>query len=159
MARANYVPKKTWNTLLSTSSTSTSFTGPAATGTAPSTNLFTPLNGQTLEFMPVGTGADDSTFDFRLISWAQTSDGLWVPRVILGATATLSSSVGVTAFFISDSYRFADTVVAGSGTIVQPTGIANTPQSAFIDVTGAELLQATFDLTGATAANLLWRSF
>ena len=161
MADARYTPKKGWTKLATANDASTSFTAPAATATQPTTNAFSGIQGTTVEISPFGTGADNTTFDMRLVGWSSTASGLWVARIICNLSCTNSAYVGVAAHTVINTERFVDTITVNSGgaNVVIPTGLADTPLTAVINVSGFEVVTAEYDMTGATNANLLWKSY
>jgi hypothetical protein len=122
-----------------------------------------------LVLCPFGTGDDDSTFAFKVVGWSQVVTGkgagtpvIWKPTTIFRATATLSTSVGVSGATQTNLERDADTIVAGSPvistslyTIYSPAD--NTPGFVVLSVLDFELIGVYFDLTGATGANMNYR--
>ena len=111
--------------------------------------------------VPFGAGADDSTFDIKVVGWRECA-GLWVPCTLFEATATLSAAVGVAGTGVLAAERFADTVsdpVAGKGTkgadclILTPAD--DTPAQVILDARGSQFIQILFDLGTATGANAL----
>ena len=178
MGRGTLICAKTdgqpWLRGLQTNSTSTAFPSLVNTLTRPATvqgDYFTVACGQysDLALCPFGEGADDSTFDFRIVGWSQVVNGMgnstpvvWKPTTIFRGTATLSTSVGVADATQTDVERDADTITAGSPvitpslyTIYSPAD--NTPAMLIINVLDFELMAVYFDRTGATAANLNYR--
>lgn len=109
---------------------------------------------------PYGAGADNTTFDMRVISWRQTTLLLWVPTIICQVSCTLSAAVGVAATDVLDTDRFADTITLGIGNAgidCQVFSPANdTAGHVILDAKGASLVEITFDMTGATSGNALY---
>ncbi len=128
-------------------------------------------NNMMIEFF--GAGADDTTFDARLVGWsplqtdraAVVSDEtqIWIPTVLFQVNVTLSTQVGVAARAVIETDRFADTIVLVTGTANAGVGIDirspanNTIASLMVDLRGFMKAELIFDLTGATNANALYR--
>lgn len=150
-----------WNKLLSANSTTATFTAPAATVTNPpvSSGAISPIDGETLELMPFGAGADTNTFDLYVIGWSKINT-LWVPKILAQLACTLTVSVGVSGASVVDTDRFCDSIVATKGTVVIPTSVADTPLSAIIDITGWQYLSILTNRgSSATNANTLWKIY
>ncbi len=115
-----------------------------------------------LKVIPYGVGLDDQTFDFRVIAWNEVS-GLYIPTTLTQASATLSTAVGVAGAVVTNSERFADTIVASLGNagvdvnVISPAN--NTPAHLVIDLKGCELVEIIFDMTSATSGNALVKGF
>lgn len=148
-----------------TSSTDASFPSKAPTGTVPSGDgvVSDPLAGNAapewLQVVPFGDGADNSTFDLRVIGWKPTPLGLWVPTILAQAACALSAAVGVNSYEVTASQRFADTI---SLTLVQAnvdskvsSPVNDTPGSFQVQTRGSVLVEVIFDLGTATGANAL----
>ncbi len=152
---------------LASSDTSTSFTAKAATTTQPTTNIITPPPIGTgvpnlLQLIFFGTGSDNDTFDYRVYGYSK-GDTLWIPSLLVGGSATLSTSVGVASALVTNSYRFADTLDIDFGNsnvsaeVVSPGSGSEEIASLVLDMRGHKLIQLAFDRTGATACNALYR--
>lgn len=121
-----------------------------------------------LSLVPFGVGANNTTFDVRVIGWrkygntADVGGTLWMPRTLLQFSVTLSAAVGVAGTEVDETQRFADTLsdpVTGMGTIgvnCQPTSPANDTEGHYLfDRQGHPVLEILFDMTGATSGNCL----
>jgi Ca2+-binding RTX toxin-like protein len=114
-------------------------------------------------------GADDTTYDVRINFWERVGDdpetAVWFAYASATLSATASTYVGLAGKDVLNTERFADTLTltANSGnddvtiSIVSPAN--NTPAYIDIDFGGAELMEVTFDMTGATSANGLYRLY
>lgn len=128
-----------------------------------------------VQILPIGVGADDSTFSLRAILWkrmhteVQWPSGIWVPQLLCGLDCTLGTTVGP-GQNLPATYRFADTItltagtgepvltadVTNSGTVVRYSPTNNLIAWARVDdLNGGELLELTFNLGTATGANAL----
>lgn len=144
--------------LYATNATSTSFASKIITGTPPAGDGVIATGGETLEILPFGAGADDDTFELKVIGWRR-ADVLWVPRNICHLAVTLSTAVGLAGKYVVETDRFADaiTVTTGSANVVVPTVTANSPCMAIINIEGDEKIEIVFDRTGATTScNVLY---
>lgn len=115
---------------------------------------------QWVHLVPFGTGADNDTFDFRLIGW-KAIDGLWIPVPIFAGTATFGTSVGVSGAAVVNTERFADTITASLGSAnvdyILASPANNTIAHVKIATQGFGKLELSVDLTGtSTGANALW---
>ena len=114
---------------------------------------------QWIQVIPFGDGADNSTFDLRVIGWKVSDLGLWVPTVLAQAACTLSSAVGVNTYEVTASQRFADTITLTQvltnvdSKLSSPTG--NLVASFQVETRGSTLIEVTFNLGTATGANAL----
>jgi hypothetical protein len=148
-----------------TSSTDATFPSRVPTGTAPSGAgvVEDPIAGNAspewLQVVPFGDGADNATFDLRVIGWKPTDLGLWVPTILAQAACSLSAAVGANGFEVTASQRFADTI---SLTLVQAnvdskvsSPVNDTPGSFQVQTRGSVLIEVIFDLGTATGANAL----
>jgi len=148
-----------------TSSTDANFPSKAPTATAPSGDgvVSDPLAGNAapewLQVIPFGDGADNATFDLRVIGWKPTPLGLWVPTILAQAACTLSASVGANSYEVTASQRFADTI---SLTLVQAnvdskvsSPVNDTPGSFQVQTRGSVLVEVIFDMGTATGGNAL----
>jgi hypothetical protein len=160
-----------WAKAYSANATDTSFTSLIPTTTKPSgsgviqwRNIGDDTAPNAILFEPYGTGADNSTFDFRLIGWsAAPAPGLttlWRPTRLFAATATLSAMVGIAGAALIETERSVDTiasVVSWLSAVEYSSPTGDLQASVLIDGLGFELLQFSVDLTGATGANFLYR--
>ncbi len=160
---------------LTTAATDATFPATIPTATEPTGDSIVDLSGQKyrkIRVMPFGAGADNDTHVIRVIGWNQvgsTSDStlIWVPSLLASYTSTLSTLVGVSGKVVTDSERFADTlvIVANMGTDAQGTVKVSpadnlTPAYFICELNGAQKVQVTFDLTGtSTSANALYELF
>ena len=171
---------------LATDATDTSFASKVPTLTEPSGNGVIDLvrSGvlvprQVLAF-PYATGDDDATFDLRLVGWKSLRSGntvLWIPAVLVQATATLGTSTGVAGAPVAATERFPDTLAlhatvtaqgkttdtdsggaASSGTVVFHSPVNNLIAYMRVPLEGFQKLEFTFDSTHAsvTAMNCLY---
>lgn len=114
---------------------------------------------QWIQVIPFGDGADNSTFDLRVIGWKVSDLGLWVPTVLAQAACTLSSAVGVDTYEVTSSQRFADTISLTQvradvdSKLSSPTG--NLVASFQVETRGCAFIEVTFNLGTATGANAL----
>lgn len=116
-----------------------------------------------------GTGADNSTFDYKIWLISTTTEFLAIPtdfiRELYGSgTATLGTALGLATAFSTD--RIADTLTwtasaactaleaaFGLGSSDKYSPASNGIASLFIPNLPGSGIQIEFDLTGATAAN------
>lgn len=114
---------------------------------------------QWIQVIPFGDGADDSTFDLRVIGWKVSDLGLWVPTILAQAACTLSTAVGVDTYEATSSQRFADTISLTQvradvdSKLSSPTG--NLVASFQVETRGCAFIEVTFNLGTATGANAL----
>ncbi|NBT57466.1 hypothetical protein EBT16_01665 [bacterium] len=114
---------------------------------------------QWIQVIPFGDGADDSTFDLRVIGWKVSDLGLWVPTILAQAACTLSTAVGVDTYEVTSSQRFADTISLTQvradvdSKLSSPTG--NLVGSFQVETRGSAFIEVTFNLGTATGANAL----
>lgn len=114
---------------------------------------------QYIQVIPFGDGADDSTFDLRVIGWKVSDLGLWVPTILAQAACTLSTAVGVDTYEVTSSQRFADTISLTQvradvdSKLSSPTG--NLVGSFQVETRGSAFIEVTFNLGTATGANAL----
>jgi hypothetical protein len=114
---------------------------------------------QWIQVIPFGDGADNSTFDLRVIGWKVSDLGLWVPTVLAQAACTLSAAVGVAGTEVVAAQRFADTITLTQvltnvdSKLSSPTG--NLAASFQVETRGCALIEVTFNLGTATGANAL----
>jgi len=112
-----------------------------------------------VQVIPFGDGADNATFDLRVIGWKVSDLGLWVPTVLAQAACTLSAAVGVDATEVVAAQRFADTITLTQvqanvdSKLSSPT--SDLVGSFQVETRGAALIEITFDLGSATGANAL----
>lgn len=114
---------------------------------------------QYAQVIPFGDGADDSTFDLRVIGWKVSDLDLWVPTILAQAACTLSAAVGVDTYEATSSQRFADTISLTQvradvdSKLSSPTG--NLIASFQVETRGCAFIEVTFNLGTATGANAL----
>jgi hypothetical protein len=170
---------------LATSSTSTSFASKIPTITEPTGAGVHDLghSGCLSELMRVmfyGEGADDTTFDVRIIGWDKTIDvsgkPLWVPQILCTLSCTLSTVVGIAGSYLTADERIADTLVvhatvapqatytdlvsaaaATRGTVEIFSPANNLVAWANVKLHGCRKVEFSFDMTGATNGNVLFR--
>ena len=174
----NYSPIKR---ALTTSSTATSFATLISTVTEPTGDgiwsfLKVPW-GIHLSFF--GAGADDTTFDARIVGWDSIGTDpqltLWVPRIIASFSCTLSTQIGIASAKLINTDRFADTLTmnttapqakftdtdsvgaATRGTIPIFSPANNVIAWAVVPLFGFNKIQFDFDMTGATNGNAVFR--
>lgn len=140
--------------------TATSFSATVATATEPQNDgVVENTNGaETLDAIFFGAGADNTTFDARIIGWRVTgaSRPLWIPTVIVEVSATLCAAVGVAGYEMVNTDRFVDTLTINKGIGVASTVLADASGSVLtIDISGYSKIEVTGDLTGATNLNAL----
>lgn len=146
-----------WTRGLVTSSTATSFAAKIATATEPTGDgVHVMKAGDNLEVLPFGAGADNNTFGLRVVGWRSVGTTLWVPEVLAEFTCTLSASVGVAGQPVTDTDRFADTMVVVTGITAVRTGPVDTPLSGSLSVSGYEKLEFIYDMVTATNGNCLF---
>ena len=116
-----------------------------------------------------GIGADNTTFSARVNLWERVGDdpesAVWFAYASAALEVILSTYVGLAGKEILNTERFADTIAltALSGnddvtvSIVSPAN--DTPGYVDIDFGGAELMEVSFDMTGATSGNGLYRLY
>jgi hypothetical protein len=112
-----------------------------------------------IQIIPFGDGADNATFDLRVIGWKPTTLGLWVPTILAQAACTLSAAVGENGYEVTASQRFADTITLTQvqanvdSKVSSPTG--DLVASFQVQTRGATLIEVIFDTGTATGANAL----
>jgi hypothetical protein len=112
-----------------------------------------------IQVIPFGDGADNSTFDLRVIGWKVSDLGLWVPTILAQAACTLSTAVGVNTYEVTGSQRFADTITLTQvqanvdSKVSSPTN--NSVASFQVQTRGSTFIEITFNLGTATGANAL----
>jgi len=165
-----------WARVLTTDSTATSFASKVATRTEPSGDgVISLVKGNdkhgkegydTIELMPFGGGADDETFDLRVIGWrkvnaAAAQNALWVPTTLCEASVVLCSATGVDGTAVENEDFFADAITVGKGIGVVPSVTANVMGAVLIvSVEGYEKCEVTFDRTGSSdTANALYVTY
>ena len=147
-----------------TSSTDATFPAKAPTATQPSGAgvVGDPIvqgSPEWIQVVPFGDGADNSTFDLRVIGWKVSDLGLWIPTVLAQAACTLSAAVGVDTYEVTSSQRFAGTIVLTQvqanvdSKVSSPTG--DLVGSFQVQTRGSAFIEITFDLGTATGANAL----
>jgi hypothetical protein len=112
-----------------------------------------------VQIIPFGEGADNSTFDLRVIGWKPSSLGLWVPTILAQAACTLSAAVGVAGYEVIDTQRFADTIALTqvlTSVDSKLSSVGSDLVASFqVETRGCAFIQVTFDLGTATGANAL----
>jgi hypothetical protein len=115
-----------------------------------------------LAVMPYATGADDATFDVRVVGWrlvgTDPATAVWVWRVLAEVACVAGAAVGLAGRSPSATERFADTLTktTGSDTDLSINSPANdTPGGFTVDLMGAERYTLDFNLGSATGANAL----
>ncbi len=149
-------PRK-WVKAKVTNATDTSFPSKVATITEPSADgvLTVPDGANTIDLLFFGTGADNTTYDARVIGWKRGGN-TWFPTIIADVSATLSAVTGAATGFLTTSERLADTLTLNNGTGYVGTVTADAGASPLTcDITDFEKIEVVFDLTGATDANAL----
>lgn len=116
---------------LTTNSTAASWASLATAATLPTTAIgprsaTEPSRaGGFLYIAPFGAGADNATFDMRIIGIRQAGDA-YVQTVLAQLACTLSADVGTAAQIVTNSERFADTISQTFGPagnqVISPTG-------------------------------------
>lgn len=146
--------------LLTTNATDTSFAAKVPTITSPTSGTGMIAAGalSLLDLIFFGDGADNTTFDYRVIGWTTVGSSLWVPTIMAQGSATLSALVGVDGYPIDDGERLADTIDLDYGIGVLYNGLANAQAAHVLIGLQAEYhyLEVQFDMTGATSGNALW---
>ncbi len=164
-------------------STATSFATLISTITEPSGtgvhSFLATLRRDKLLVSFFGAGADDSTFDARIVAWDRIESStltLWVPRVLCSLSLTLSTQVGIAGAKVVATDRFADTMVVHATVAPQPvfTDLVSAAAAtrgtveifspannliawAKVPVNAPTKIQFDFDMTGATNGNALFR--
>lgn len=147
-----------------TSSTDSTFPSKAPTATAPTGDgvIGDPIvqgAPSWVQIIPFGDGADNATFDLRVIGWKVSDLGLWVPTILAQAACTLSGAVGANGFEVTASQRFTDTITLTQvqanvdSKLSSPTG--DLVASFQVETRGSALIEVIFDLGTATGANAL----
>lgn len=118
-----------------------------------------------------GAGSDDNTFVARAIKWNVVDEGgvdtaLWVPIPLFEATVTLSTAVGVSGRLVTNTDRFADTIVLTANSANANVDVsvrspaANYPAVLKVDMEGPMLLEMIFSTgSSATSCNALGQMF
>lgn len=167
-------PKNSYRRMLTTSATDTSFPSKIPTATKPSESATSGVidlrgidNLNTVLLVPFGAGSDTDTFVMRVIGWSSCevvgdSDRLWIPTTLGDFTCTLTTATGVASKSLVVADKFCDTIVNVAayddldGITFRVRSPANdTIASILIDVEGHQMLEVTFDMTGATSGNCL----
>lgn len=147
-----------------TSSTDSTFPSKAPTATAPTGDgvIGDPIvqgAPSWVQIIPFGDGADNATFDLRVIGWKVSDLGLWVPTILAQAACILSGAVGANGFEVTASQRFTDTITLTQvqanvdSKLSSPTG--DLVASFQVETRGSALIEVIFDLGTATGANAL----
>jgi hypothetical protein len=147
---------KQYRKALATSSTATSFASKVITKTEPTGDGVHSTNcAQNMTVLLYGAGADDSTFDVKIIGWRKVI-GTWVPTNIAHLAAVLSTSVGVAGGDVVATDRFADAITATTGTATLPTVTANSIATATVSILNYDKVEFDFDMILATNGNALF---
>lgn len=117
-----------WQAALTTADTQASYEAKIATTTEPTGDGVIsihhyygergPENKPTLEFCLYGAGAENATGSGRWWGWRRDDYAtlpLWVPTLLVETDGTFSTLVGIASAKVTNSMRFADTLVAGAG--------------------------------------------
>lgn len=147
-----------------TSSTDSTFPSKVPTATAPTGDgvIGDPIvqgAPSWVQIIPFGDGADNATFDLRVIGWKVSDLGLWVPTILAQAACILSGAVGANGFEVTASQRFTDTITLTQvqanvdSKLSSPTG--DLVASFQVETRGSALIEVIFDLGTATGANAL----
>ncbi len=147
-----------------TSSTDSTFPSKVPTATAPTGDgvIGDPIvqgAPSWVQIIPFGDGADNATFDLRVIGWKVSDLGLWVPTILAQAACILSGAVGANGFEVTASQRFADTITLTQvqanvdSKVSSPVG--DLVASFQVETRGSALIEVIFDLGTATGANAL----
>jgi hypothetical protein len=120
--------------------------------------------------VPFGAGSDTQTFDMRILGWYSIKSRtggdnpntrLWVPIPLAQITCSLSLQVGVAGKVNVATDVFCDTLAIGTTTANQGvsidvvSGANDLTAHLVVDLKGAQKLELTFDMTGATSGNAL----
>ncbi len=156
-----------WHRVLTTNATDTSFAANIPTFTDPGpTDLATGVMNwsndgvtalESVFFQFFGAGADDTTFDAKVIGWRRAGDNdltaIWTTVHIADVSVILSTLVGIAGKYVIETDRFADTVTLNDGVgIVYQSADANSIVSTLeVDTLGCQKGRVIYDLTGATA--------
>lgn len=129
---------------------------------------------QWIRFLPLGTGANDTTFLMKVLLWKPTrlAPGvpLWIPEVLGEWTCTLGTSVGVAGSDLAAAQTFCDTITMTGGPTFVTTGappivekwfqvspLADQIGSITVPSLGARLVEAIYSTGGvATDCNALY---
>lgn len=147
-----------WNKALVANATDSSYASRINTITEPTGVGVFNASGENLQLLPFGTGADNSTFNMRVVGLKALRSGgsvLWLPEIICDLAVILSASVGVAGADIVAAERFADSIALTSGIAVLPLVPADTNARAILDISEYQKYEILFDLVTATAANCL----
>ena len=146
------------------SSTDSTFPSRVPTATAPSGDgvIGDPIvqgAPDWVQVIPFGDGADNATFDLRVIGWKVSDLGLWVPTILAQAACTLSAAVGVNTYEVTASQRFVDTMTL-TQVLTNVDSKLSSPTSDLVgsfqvQTRGCALIEIIFDLGTATGANAL----
>lgn len=166
--------------VLSTSSTSTSFTAQNATTTKPSGDAVIDLldrraNGwggghdvpSWVQLTPYGTNGDNDTFDMRVYGWSKTEDAtaVWVPCLLLDVSLIMCA---ITATPFAANTFLVDSVTLNDGFASSPQWLHIQNHSEdlaaciIMHTLGHQLLSFDFDLAGGqegVSMNCLVRPF
>lgn len=144
-----------WIRGLSSNSTAGSFASLAETTTpTPITNVRRGF----LLIQPFGVGANNATYDMRVLGWRKANVGSNYIATVIGQWACiLSADTGTASGYVLDTERYADTISQTFGPsptiIVSPTG--DVRGWLMVDLSGALFYTLDFALGTATEANAL----
>lgn len=161
-----------WEKVATANDASASFTAPAMTLTPPTANVIELAEGtgpggsvvpQYVQLVFIGAGADNTTFTARVIGW-ELIGTTWMPVVLTQLAVTLGAMTGIADGALTATDRIADTITldtpfsgmpASECTIVSPA--ADLVAKAIVATRGMRLIQLTYDMTGATSGNAIWK--
>lgn len=118
--------------------------------------------GDTMELIPYAAGADNTTFDVRVIGWRSVGpvvtrgSAQWIPTIIVDLACTASSAVGIAGQTPTSTDRFVDAMTVTTGIAVVPTVTANTPATAVISTAGFRFVEILTNVGAATNVNALF---
>lgn len=165
--------------VLSSDSSSASFTALAATRTDPTggtgvltvpdrncgrDNSASKVSPNGLLLVPYGTNSDGDLFNMRISGWTRAVDSSgtlieWVPMGIAQFQCTIGAGTGASGG-LGTSALYCDNISLTWGfgaNLSSPTGL-DLNGAVLVDVMGSELVQVQFDLdTGAASMNALYR--
>ena len=169
---------RTFRKALDTNSADTSFSAKLITATKPSGDAVVDLLDTDLglalglsapryvQILPYGSNTNDTTFSMRLWAWNRTAGlatELWVPQLLVELAVTLDDTL-TTADGLDDATYddnlCADTIAISLGDTESPVispADGLTPASILVHIRAAQLLEWSFDMTGAESGNALFR--
>lgn len=104
---------------------------------------------------PFGTDAANETFDMRVVGWSYSSDGVWIPFIMIQVAVVLGAAAvsGLTNHFLADTITF--TAGDDEAKIISPAN--DTVAHLLLHTRGFKELDYDFDLGTAAAANAYYR--